>query len=213
MAYFPMYINLEGKKVIVVGGGKAALRKINSLLYFGAKIAVIAPKVCVEIKAIKGINVHESNVALDILQNADIVVAATRRADINDKIGNYCKAQGIMVNVADNRELSSFLFPGVIVRGDLVVGVTTGGNSQAVSKQIRNMIDRMIPEEYDVLTRKMGAYTELANVNIKSPALREEALDELVKVALSNKCVLDDKKANKVLDKYYREDATRRNSQ
>ena len=152
MAYFPMYINLEGKKVIVVGGGKAALRKINSLLYFGAKIAVIAPKVCDEIKAIKGINVHESNVALDILQNADIVVAATRRADINDKIGNYCKAQGIMVNVADNRELSSFLFPGVIVRGDLVVGVTTGGNSQAVSKQIRNMIDRMIPEEYDVLT-------------------------------------------------------------
>ena len=139
MAYFPMYIDLEGKKVIVVGGGKAALRKINSLLYFGAKIAVIAPKVCDDIKAIKGINVHESNVALDILQNADIVVAATRRPEINAKIGTYCNDRGIMVNVADNKELSSFLFPGVIVRGDLVVGVTTGGNSQAVSKQIRNM--------------------------------------------------------------------------
>ena len=181
MAYFPMYIDLEGKKVIVVGGGKAALRKINSLLYFGAKIAVIAPKVCDDIKAIKG-------------------------------IGTYCNDRGIMVNVADNKELSSFLFPGVIVRGDLVVGVTTGGNSQAVSKQIRNMIDRMLPEEYEALTRKMGAYTELANVNIKSTALREEALDELVKVALSNKCVLDDKKASKVLDKYYREDAARRNA-
>ena len=201
MAYFPMYIDLEGKKVIVVGGGKAALRKINSLLYFGAKIAVIAPKVCDDIKAIKGINVH-----------ADIVVAATRRPEINAKIGTYCNDRGIMVNVADNKELSSFLFPGVIVRGDLVVGVTTGGNSQAVSKQIRNMIDRMLPEEYEALTRKMGAYTELANVNIKSTALREEALDELVKVALSNKCVLDDKKANKVLDKYYREDAARRNA-
>ena len=212
MAYFPMYIDLEGKKVIVVGGGKAALRKINSLLYFGAKIAVIAPKVCDDIKAIKGINVHESNVALDILQNADIVVAATRRPEINAKIGTYCNDRGIMVNVADNKELSSFLFPGVIVRGDLVVGVTTGGNSRAVSKQIRNMIDRMLPEEYEALTRKMGAYTELANVNIKSTALREEALDELVKVALSNKCVLDDKKANKVLDKYYREDAARRNA-
>ena len=188
------------------------LRKINSLLYFGAKIAVIAPKVCDDIKAIKGINVHESNVALDILQNADIVVAATRRPEINAKIGTYCNDRGIMVNVADNKELSSFLFPGVIVRGDLVVGVTTGGNSQAVSKQIRNMIDRMLPEEYEALTRKMGAYTELANVNIKSTALREEALDELVKVALSNKCVLDDKKANKVLDKYYREDAARRNA-
>lgn len=210
MAYFPMYINLENKKVIVVGGGKAALRKINSLLYFGAKIAVIAPKVCDDIKAIKGINVHESNVALDILQNADIVVAATKRGDINTKIGAYCNERGIMVNVADNKEMSSFLFPGVVVRGDLVVGVTTGGHSQAVSKQIRNMIDRMIPSEYEVLTRKMGAYTELANLNIKSPSLREEALDELIKVALSNKCVLDDKKANKVLEKYYKEDAARR---
>ena len=94
MAYFPMYIDLEGKKVIVVGGGKAALRKINSLLYFGAKIAVIAPKVCDDIKAIKGINVHESNVALDILQNADIVVAATRRPEINAKIGTYCNDRG-----------------------------------------------------------------------------------------------------------------------
>lgn len=212
MSYFPMYVNLESKKVIVVGGGKAALRKINSLLYFGAKIAVIAPKICDDIKAIRGINVHESNVALDILDNADIVVAATRRADINEKIGTYCRERGIMVNVLDSSELSSFLFPGVVVRGDLVVGVTTGGNSQAVSRQIRSMIDRMLPAEYETLTRKMGAYTELANVNIKSATLRDEALDELVKTALSNKCVLDDKKANKILDKYYREDAARRNA-
>lgn len=211
MAYFPMYVNLENKKVIVVGGGRAALRKINSLLYFGAKIAVIAPRVCDEIKEIRGINVHENNVALDVLDNADIVVAATRRAEINEKIGRYCLEKGIMVNVADNAGMSSFLFPGVIVRGDLVVGVTTGGNSQAVSKQIRGMIDRMLPSEYETLTRKMGAYTELANVNIRNTALREEALDELVKTALSNKCVLDDKKANKILDRYYREDAARRN--
>lgn len=110
MAYFPMYIDLEGKKVIVVGGGKAALRKINSLLYFGAKIAVIAPKVCDDIKAIKGINVHESNVALDILQNADIVVAATRRPEINAKIGTYCNDRGIMVNVLITRSSAASCF-------------------------------------------------------------------------------------------------------
>ena len=114
MAYFPMYIDLEGKKVIVVGGGKAALRKINSLLYFGAKIAVIAPKVCDDIKAIKGINVHESNVALDILQNADIVVAATRRPEINAKIGTYCNDRGIMVNVADGGSHNRLQQPGGI---------------------------------------------------------------------------------------------------
>jgi hypothetical protein len=72
------------------------------------------------------------------------------------------------------------------------------------------MIDRMLPEEYENLTRKMGAYTELANLNIKNVNLRNEALDELVKTAIAGKCVLDDKKANKILDRYYKEDAALR---
>ncbi len=204
MPYFPMFVNLETKKVIVVGGGKTALKKINSLLYFGARIAVIAPRICDEIKAIRGINVHEGNITLEVLDNADIVVAATRNPEINTKIGTYCNGKRIPVNVADNKELSSFLFPGVVVRDELVVGITTGGNSANVSKQIKNMIDRMIPAEYGTLTRKMAAYTELATLNIKDAALRDAALDELVKTAINNKCNLNDKKANKILDKYYR---------
>ncbi|MGN0394177.1 MAG: bifunctional precorrin-2 dehydrogenase/sirohydrochlorin ferrochelatase [Coprococcus sp.] len=204
MPYFPMFVNLETKKIIVVGGGKTALRKINSLLYFGAKIAVIAPRICDEIKQIRGINIHENNLTLEVLDNADIVVAATRRPEINEKIGNYCNEKKIPVNVSDNKALSSFLFPGVVVRDDLVVGITTGGNSTNVSKQIKNMIDRMIPAEYGTLTKKMAAYTELATINIKDAALRDAALDELVKTAINNKCVLDDKKANKILDKYYK---------
>ncbi len=203
MPYFPMFVNLETKKIIVVGGGKTALRKINSLLYFGAKIAVIAPHICDEIKQVKGINVHENNLTLDVLDNADIVVAATKRTEVNERIGNYCNEKKIPVNVSDNKELSSFLFPGVVVRDDLVVGITTGGNSTNIAKQIKSMIDRLIPAEYGTLTRKMAAYTELAALNIQDAALRDAALDEIVKNAVNNKCVLNDKKANKILEKYY----------
>jgi siroheme synthase-like protein len=209
MAYFPLFVNLENKKIIVLGGGKTALRKINSLVRFDCKLAVIAPKICDEIKAIEGISIHESNMTLDVLDNADYVIAATKRADVNEKIGKYCQEKHIQVNVADNKELSTFLFPGIVMREDLVVGVTTGGNSSNVAKEIRNMIDKLIPLEYGALTRKMAAYREIADVNIKDAYLRELALDDIIKMATGNKYVLDDRKANKILDKYAREDAAR----
>ena len=185
MAYFPMFINLENKKVIVLGGGKTALRKINSLIKFDCKIAVIAPRICDEIKAVQGISVHESNMTLDALDTADMVIAATKR------------------------DVSSFLFPGIVMREDLVIGVTTGGYSSNVAKEIRNMIEKLIPYEYGTLTRKMGAYREIASINIKDTYLRELALDEIIKQAISNKYMIDDRKANKILDRYAKEDELR----
>jgi siroheme synthase-like protein len=209
MAYFPLFVNLENKKIIVLGGGKTALRKINSLMKFDCRLAVIAPKICDEIKAIEGISIHEENMTLDVLDNADYVIAATKRSDVNDKIGKYCNEKNIQVNVADNKELSTFLFPGIVMREDLVVGVTTGGNSSNVAKEIRNMIDKLIPLEYGTLTRKMAAYREIADVNIKDSYLRELALDDIIKMAVNNKYILDDRKANKIIDRYAKEDAAR----
>lgn len=209
MAYFPMFINLENKKVIVLGGGKTALRKINSLIKFDCKIAVIAPRICDEIKAVPGISVHESNMTLDALDTADMVIAATKRDDVNAKIGKYCNEHNIPVNVADNKDVSSFLFPGIVMREDLVIGVTTGGYSSNVAKEIRNMIEKLIPYEYGTLTRKMGAYREIASINIKDAYLRELALDEIIKQAISNKYMIDDRKANKILDRYAKEDELR----
>ena len=228
MAYFPMFINLENKKVIVLGGGKTALRKINSLIKFDCKIAVIAPRICDEIKtvpgitikgtdaapkpnerSIPGISVHESNMTLDALDTADMVIAATKRDDVNAKIGKYCNEHNIPVNVADNKDVSSFLFPGIVMREDLVIGVTTGGYSSNVAKEIRNMIEKLIPYEYGTLTRKMGAYREIASINIKDAYLREMALDEIIKQAISNKYMIDDRKANKILDRYAKEDELR----
>lgn len=202
MPYFPMFINLENKKIIVLGGGKSALRKVNSLLYFNARIAVIAPRICDELKMIRGISIHETNLSMSVIDSADMVVAATSRSDINSKIAAYCNQRKIPVNVEDNQELSTFLFPGVVVRDDLVVGITTGGSSSGIAREIRNMIDRLIPFEYGNLTKKMAAYRQIVSINIPDPYRREQALDELVKTALNNKYILDDKKANKIIEKY-----------
>lgn len=71
------------------------------------------------------------------------------------------------------------------------------------------MIEKLIPYEYGTLTRKMGAYREIASINIKDAYLREMALDEIIKQAISNKYMIDDRKANKILDRYAKEDELR----
>ena len=71
------------------------------------------------------------------------------------------------------------------------------------------MIEKLIPYEYGTLTRKMGAYREIASINIKDTYLRELALDESIKQAISNKYMIDDRKANKILDRYAKEDELR----
>ena len=71
------------------------------------------------------------------------------------------------------------------------------------------MIEKLIPDEDGTLTRKMGADREIASINIKDAYLRELALDEIIKQAISNKYMIDDRKANKILDRYAKEDELR----
>ena len=210
MPFFPMFVNIEDEKIIVLGGGNAALKKVYSLINFGCRIAVIAPRICDELKAIRGISVHEMNLTLDVLDNAYMVVAATNRPEVNDKIGRYCLDRNIPVNVADNPALSSFLFPGVIYRDELVLGITTGGCSPSVSKEVKKLVERAIPQEFGPLTRKMAYMKEQADYYISDSTLREMALDDMVKSAAENRYVLDDKHANKILDRYIKEDKRRK---
>ncbi len=204
MAYFPMFVNIEGKKVIVLGGGKNAYLKVNSLLRFGCKIAVIAPKVCDELKRTPGIAIHETNMSLDILKDADLVVAATTKAEVNAKIGRYCMDNGIQVNVSDNKDVSTFLFPGLVLRDELVIGVTTGGQSGAVAKEVRRMIDKLIPVVFGALTRKMGAYQSFVYAKTGDESRREQILDEILKMATNNDYEISEKKAMKIIEKYSR---------
>ena len=210
MPFFPMFVNIEDEKIIVLGGGNTALKKVYSLINFGCRIAVIAPRVCDELKAIRGISVHEMNLTLDVLDNTYMVVAATNRPEVNDKIGRYCLDRNIPVNVADNPALSSFLFPGVIYRDELGLGITTGGCSPSVSKEVKKLVERAIPQEFGPLTRKMAYMKDQADYYIRDRTLREMALDDMVKSAVENRYVLDDKHANKILERYIKEDKRRK---
>ena len=144
MAYFPMFIELEGKTVLIVGGGQVARRKLEKLLPYGARITVAAPHIgsaIIKLGADKYIN---ASFSADMLNDADIVIAATDDHAVNREISALCRERKIPVNVVDDKELCSFIFPALVKRGNMSIGISTGGAKERISAMLPDELDSIL---------------------------------------------------------------------
>ena len=150
MAYFPFMIDLKDRKALVVGGGDVALSKIRKLRDFDADVSVVANNVLSEIKEIEGVKVIQKLFEeKDLNDNFFLVVAATDDKVINNKISLFCKERNILVNVVDDPESSSFVFPATLRRGNLTVAVSSGGVAPGAAAELKNSIDKQLPDNID----------------------------------------------------------------
>lgn len=154
-SYYPIFLNIQGKKCVVIGGGKVAFRKVKTLLEHGANVEVISPDLCPELNELaeaKTISVFRQNYEPRVLKGAVITIAATNKKDINQKVADEARKQGVLVNVVDNLELSDFIVPSYFHRGDLTIAVSTAGLSPALARKIRSKLEQNFSEEYASLT-------------------------------------------------------------
>ena len=145
--YFPMFIDLSDKNIVVVGGGKIATRRVRTLLKFTRNITVVAPKVTQELMDLGKtgtITLHNRPVKRPDFAMAYMVIAATNDWKLNDEIHRVCREEGIYVNVASDREACDFYFPGVYMRDEMVVGVTASGLDHKKAKRIREEIQKAL---------------------------------------------------------------------
>jgi siroheme synthase-like protein len=152
--YYPIFLNLQGKKCVVVGGGRVAFRKVTTLLDFGADITVISPKPHAEMSKLfknKAIQLVRRNYKPGDLKGAALSIVATHVKEINRKVAEASKKNGTLVNVVDDAELSDFIVPSSFRRGDLSVAVSTSGMSPALAKKIRAKLEKKIGIEYAYL--------------------------------------------------------------
>lgn len=142
-AYFPLFVDISEKSILVVGGGKIAARRANTLLAFAEKITVIAPALEEELElAVKQGRIkwirrkwEESDIA-----GQDLVLAVTDDREVNDQIWKLCRGPGILVNVADDKDKCDFFFPGIIRQDDVVIGISSGGKAPGLVKKIREKL-------------------------------------------------------------------------
>lgn len=157
--YYPMFLNVSGKRCVVVGGGRVALRKVRALLEHGASIEVISPDLCLELMemAEKGqIRTSRRNYRPGDLQNAFIAIAATNNSDMNRRIAEEARSQTVLVNVADDLDSSDFIVPSYTHRGGVTIAVTTAGKSPALARKIRTRLEQELGDEYASLVHLIG---------------------------------------------------------
>ena len=177
--FYPIYLDVKGKKCVVVGGGKVAYRKVCSLKEAGAEVVVISPKICPEMADEEAITLIKTNYEEKFLEDALLVIAATDNEAVNKRVALDAGRKSIIVNVVDYPELCSFVVPSTINRGDLCISISTGGASPAVAKRIREELEAVFGTEYeeylDLLTKMRG----VAMSDIKDSAKRRKILQRL----------------------------------
>lgn len=165
VVYYPVFLNLENKKAVVIGGGKVAERKILSLLKAKADITVISPDITARIArekqkgTIKHINRRYRN---GDITSAFLVIAATDSSRLNKLVSDEAAC---LVNAVDMPSLCNFIVPSVIQRGLLTIAISTSGVSPALSRSIRKEIENIYgPEFSEYLKALQGLRAEAMNV-------------------------------------------------
>jgi len=148
--FFPLFISSKGKKALVIGGGKIAARRILTLLNFKFDITVVSPSISDEIQPFindGSITYIQREFSEEDLLDKFLVIAATNQREINKRAGERAKELGAYVSVADVKGECNFYFPAVIVKDEIVIGVTSEGQSHKLVRNISNTIREVLHHE------------------------------------------------------------------
>ncbi|BCN32173.1 precorrin-2 dehydrogenase/sirohydrochlorin ferrochelatase family protein [Anaeromicropila herbilytica] len=190
MAYFPMFIDVKGTAVAIIGAGDVALRKVKVMLEYEAKITVIAIDVSDEIWKLekeKKIIVRQKAYDEEDIKDAALVIAATNDTTLNKRISAYCKEHRIPVNVVDVQEECSFIFPAYVKQGPITVGVTSSGASPVISQKIKKMVMNTLPDYYGELADSLGKVREEVQKKIDTEKERKQVFKKLIAIGEERK--------------------------
>ena len=204
MNRFPLCINLENKSFVVVGSGRIAMRKLAAIRQFTDKIKIIT-KDHIKEDLYAGIKIERKTFDENDLEGADFVITATGSRERDEAIVASCKAKGIPVNAADDREECDFFLPGIIKRGDLVVSVSTSGKSPAYSRYLREQIEDMLPDNIEAILDILGDLRK----KLPSKADSQQERSRIYKYVMLMLLKLDDineVNIDKIIEAYYDEE-------
>ncbi len=183
MSYYPIFLDLTGRRCTVIGGGAIAERKVEGLLRVGAAITVISPRLTKRFRTWAGekkINVIAREYQTGDLKGYELAFAATGNKEVNAAVSREGKAAGVWVNSADDPDHCDFILPSVLRRGELTVAVGTGGASPAFSRLIREELESYFGADYAVLAEAAAEVRKELKGNFLSaaPDRWQRALDE-----------------------------------
>lgn len=200
MAHFPIFIDVKKQPCLVVGGGQVAYRKIKILLRYGADVRVVAKDVCEEIRScLPESSIRLGQVTEAEIQEASLVIVATGSWEVNHETAMLCRRCRVPVNVVDAPEECTFFFPSVVKKGDISIGINTGGRSPLVSKQIRKDIERTVPDYYAEIVMQMGELRTYLRENVPEENKRRNILQRVAGEAFAGEGMIPGGKIEEII--------------
>lgn len=173
-----MFVDLKDKNVLIAGGGNVAFRKAYLLKDFGARITMIAPEfIALEDKDNRDIRCITKEFCDDDVKGFDMLIAATGDRCLNARIAGAGKDNGIPVNAVDDEKNCSFIFPSVIRDGDVVIAVSSGGNSPVLTQHVRDDIRKILPGDIGQIAGYMGSVRRYVTDRIEDPKARRACFE------------------------------------
>jgi len=179
MALFPAFINLKTKKVLVVGGGLVALRKLEKLIPFEPDIKVVSKDFNPETERLikeHGIPFEKRPFRFSDLEGADIVIVAVDEIELQKEVFGYTRGRNILVNSVDSPDYCDFIFPAYVKRSDIVIGISTSGSAPGLSAKIRKHIEKCLPENIEEILEEIKTVRN----NLPKGKERQKKIMELV---------------------------------
>ncbi|MEQ1531036.1 MAG: siroheme synthase CysG [Methylococcales bacterium] len=175
MDYFPVFVNLKGQHCLVVGAGEIALRKIDLLVRASTHITVIAKDIdnrIVNHPASAQLTLIQKAIADEDIDNFRLVVSATDDIATNQFVSRIAQQRNILVNVVDNPDLCTFIFPAIIDRSPLIAAVSSGGAAPVLARLLRAKIETLIPPSYGRLAQLAEKFRTTVKQKFTNPAQR-----------------------------------------
>ena len=207
--FYPMFVDLEGRRCVVVGGGPIATEKVEKLLDHGAAIRLVSPQVTPELAQMVSDGAirefHERTYRPDDLEGCFLVIAATNLDPINRMIWQDAEARNMVCNVVDVPPLCNFIVPSIVRRGELALAISTGGASPVVATHIRRQLDAMYGPEWEALVSLLRDVRDELKVRYLDMPSRRDAVVRLMETDIVQMLADDDEAgamdlARRVLD-------------
>lgn len=184
MAYFPMFMDMNDLKVLVIGGGYIATEKLEKLVDFTKEITVIALRVEEEAKDLideHALVLQQRAYEVGDIEGFDIVIVATDTVELHKAIYEESRGSRILVNSVDNTDYCDFIFPSYVKKDALTIAFSTGGASPAFAKQIRQHFEKIIPDSVGEFLQKMKALRSTMPKGLERMKYFDELVEEYFK--------------------------------
>ena len=181
--YYPIYLDIENRDVVIIGGGSVCARKAETMMKYGARVTIVSPEFTAEIEqwAADGkLTIRRKQYEESDLTGATIVIASTDNQVVNEKIAADCRRRRIPVNVVDVTPLCEFIVPAIIEKGSIQIAVSTGGKSPALARTLKEDLQRLVGPEYAEVNDVLGTLREDAKRVLPTDVDRKRFFDGII---------------------------------